>query len=109
MMCISHSGNFNYCSDAKKNIQKYYVELSNLPIDSMLGQLYAKRVITDREKKMIETIKLNDKKMAYLLDSIINPSLDNNVTVKLKGFLEAMKESDDPLLIDMTKKFGMYI
>ena len=105
MMSISHS---DYCSDAKEIIQKYYVGLTNLPTDSMLGQLYAKKVITDEEKEKIGTIQLNNKKMEYLLDSIIIPSLANNVTAKLKGFLEVMKESGDPVLIDMMKKFGMY-
>ena len=72
----------------------------------MLGQLYAKKVITDREKKIIESIKLMDKKMEYLLDSVIIPSLANNVTVKFKGFLEVMEENNDPILINMARKLG---
>ena len=104
MMYESH---LDYCSDAKKRIQNYYVELSNLPINSMLGLLYAKEVITLREKKLIETIQMDDKKMGYLLDDIIIPSLTINVTVKLERFLEVMKEIGDPVLIDMAKKLGM--
>ena len=99
----------DHFSDEKNNIQKYYVELTHLPINLMLGQLYAKGVITAREKQMIESIQMSNKKMEYLLDSIIIPSLLSNVTVKLKGFLEVMKESGDPVLLDMTKKLGMYI
>ena len=105
MMYESH---LDYCSDAKKRIQKYYVELSNLPINSILGQLYAKEVITHREKKKIETIQMDDKRIEYLLDDIIIPSLTNNVTVKLERFLKVMKEMGDPVLIDMAKKIGMY-
>ena len=70
----------------------------------MLRQLYAKKVITDREKEMIESIKLKDKKMEYLLDSVIIPSLANNVTEKFKGFVKVMEESDDPILMNMAKK-----
>ena len=74
----------------------------------MLSQLYAKKVITKRDKEMIETSRLRSDKMVYFLDSVIIPSLQNNVTVKLKGFLEAMKESGDPILIDMAEKLGTY-
>jgi len=47
--------------------------------------------------------------MEYLLDSVITPSLANNVAVKFKGFLEVMEESGDSIFIDMAKKLGMYI
>ena len=72
----------------------------------MLRQLYAKKVITDREKEMIESIKLKDKKMECLLDSVIIPSLANNVTEKFKGFVKVMEGSDDPILMNMAKKLG---
>ena len=75
----------------------------------MLIQLYAKKVITKRDKEMIETSRLQSDKMVYFLDSIIIPSLENNVAVKFKGFLEVMVESDDLLLIDMAKKLGAYV
>ena len=45
--------------------------------------------------------------MEYLLDNIIMPSLDANVTVKFQEFLEVMAESDDLALTDMAKKLGM--
>ena len=97
----------NYCSGIKKSIQEHYVELTNLPVDSMLRQLYAEQVITGREKEMIENIKLKHKKMEYLLDSVIIPSLANNVTEKFTGFTEVMEKSDDLILINMAKKLGM--
>ena len=75
----------------------------------MLNQLYAKDVITDRDKEMIETSRLRSDKMVYLLDSVIIPSLKNKVIVKFKGFLQVMVGSDDPLLIDMAEKLGVYV
>ena len=74
----------------------------------MLAKLYAKGVITQREKETIGTIPLKSAKMEYILDSVINPSLVNKVTVKFRGFLEVMEESGDPVLLDMAKKLGMY-
>lgn len=88
---------------------KNYVELTNLRIDSMLNHLYAKKVITEREKEMIETSRLKSDKMTYFIDNVIIPSLENNFTVKFKGFLEVMKGSDDLLVIDMAEKLGAYV
>ena len=59
------------------------------------------------EKKKIRNFSLNSKKMEYLLDDIIMPSLDANVTVKFQGFLEVMMKSDDSALTNMAKKLGM--
>jgi len=105
---ICYSVDFD-CSAAKKNIKSNYTELINLPIATILGNLYAKGVITLKEKLTIKTsnLPLNSDKMEYLLDSVITPSLANNVTVKFKGFLEVMEESGDPILLSMAKKFGM--
>lgn len=72
----------------------------------MLGHLYSKEVITEREKQTIETLDLKNKKMEYLLDSVITPSLDNNVSIKFKRFLAVMEESGDSILIDMAKKLS---
>ena len=84
-----------------------YHEITNLPIDSMLGKLLAKKVILEKEKEIIGTIPIKSDKMEYFLDNIINPSLANNVAEKFEGFLEVMEESGDPILIDMAKRVGM--
>ena len=73
----------------------------------MLGELFAKEVITLREKKIIQSLSLKNQKIEYLLDNIIIPSLDNNVARKFKGFLEVMEKSNDFILTEMSKKFGM--
>ena len=106
MMCFVYVVHFEYCSVAKENITKYYAQLTNIHVDSMLAQLYAKRVITEKEKEMIDTLHLKSKKMEYLLDSVIIPSLANKVPIKFEGFLEVMKKSDDQILIDMAIKLG---
>ena len=73
----------------------------------MLGKLFAKEVITPIEKETMEkTLPLRSKKIEYLLDGVITPSLANNVTVKFKGFLEVMEESGDSILINMANKLG---
>ena len=96
-----------FCADPKKIIQKNYDELTHLSVDSVLGKLFTKEVITLEQKKKIGTFPLNSDKMEYFLDNIIMPSLDANVTVKFQGFLEVMAKSDDSALTNMAKKLGM--
>ena len=95
------------CSTAKNNVIRMYHELTNLPMDSMLGKLLAKKVILEKEKEIIGSIPIKSDKMEYFIDNIINPSLANNVSEKFEGFLEVMEESGDPILIDMAKRVGM--
>ena len=97
------------CSAAKENIKKNYDNLTNLPIGSIVGKLYAKEVITFEEKERIDIKQIHRDKTMYLLDTAIIPSLSNGVSIKLKGFIEAMEESGDPIFTDMAKTLGMYI
>ena len=96
-----------YCFDAKKIIRDNYNELLHLPFDSLLSRLFVVKVITSRDKQMIETLPLNNQKMEHLLLNIIMPSLQNGITVKFKAFLEVMEESSNPSMIDMAKKLSM--
>ena len=86
-----------------EKVKANYNKLTNLPIESMIGKLYAKRVITLEEKERIDSKPIKRDKMMFLLDGVIIPSLLNNIGVKFKGFLEVMEESDDPVLTDMAK------
>ena len=104
-MCIFHIDNFD-CSTAKVNIQKNYYELTILPINSMLGKLYSKGIITLKEKQQIQANPVESDRMEYFLDNIIIPGLEVNVDMKFRGFLEVMKESGDSTLISMAAKLG---
>ena len=97
------------CSAAKENVQKNYGHLTNLPIGLIVGKLYAKGVILLEEKEIIDIKQIQRNKMMYLLDNVITPSLSNGISIKLKGFLEVMEESGDPIFTDMAKTLGMYI
>jgi len=108
LFMIFRSAKFD-CSAAKDNVKTNYNELTKLPIDSMLGKLYAKGVITLDEKQRMEVKPLQRNKMVYLLDNVITPSLGNDVSKKFKGFIEVMEESDDPILTDMANILGMYV
>ena len=86
-----------------------YDELTYLPINSMLGKLYSKEIITFKEKEMIESIPTQSKRMVYFLDEIIIRSLAVNVDVKFRRFIKVMMESGDPTLTTMAAKLIKYV
>ena len=92
-------------------LQQNYVELLNLPINSILNHLFAGKIITHQEKQKIKAIseELEDARMEYLLDKIIIPSLNNNLTIKFKGFLKVLEDSDDPVLMTAARNLGMQV
>ena len=74
----------------------------------MVDSLYAKEVITNDERRIIDD-KIGQKKMRYLIADIIIPSLRLNLCKKYKGFLEAMKESDNSDLRSTAERLGKLI
>ena len=71
----------------------------------MMSLLFSKRVITDNERKEIDT-KIGEVKMAYLILDIIIPSLNQTLSKKYKYFLQSMEESNDIDLKSTAEKFG---
>ena len=74
----------------------------------MMGSLYAKDVITDKEREIIDN-KIGEEKMMYLIVDIIIRSLRLDNCKKYKRFLEAMEQSDDTDLRSMAEKLGKLI
>ena len=99
---------FDYNSALAK-ITENYVKLTALPINDIIGELRAKKVITPKEKETIEeTITLQSRRMEHLLDKIIIPSLKNKVGIKFKAFLEVLEDYDDQMLNRMAVTLGKY-
>ena len=71
----------------------------------MMSSLFSKRVITDNERKEIDT-RIGDGKMTYLIVDIILPSLNQNFSKKYKYFLQSLEESDDIDLKSTAEKLG---
>ena len=91
------------CDAALKSIKRYYLEIINLPIDSMIALLYEKQVITHKEKTKIKAIMPPSDRMEYVLDNIIVPSLEVGVSVKFERFLEVIKIKDAKLERQLSK------
>ena len=107
MLSFSLFPDFN-CSATAGELKNQLGKLTKLKYNAMMGSLYAKYVITDREREIIDN-KINEDKMMYLIVDIIIPSLRLGYYKKYKKFLEAMEESDDPNLSSMAEKLGKLI
>ena len=70
--------------------------------------LMGKNVITDSERREIDT-KIGQEKMLYVIVDIVIPSLKSNFYKKYRGFLEAMEESYDIDLKSTAKILGELI
>ena len=93
---------------ASAKVTANYVELTELPINSILGALRAKEVILPWQKEEIEVISLERKRMEYLLDKIIIPSLNVQVSIKFEGLLEVMEQSEDVVFKRLAQKLGTH-
>ena len=96
------------CSGAQRRIKEAYTQLTNLNVTAMSGSLYARDVITLRQKKQINSIPIESDKMEYLLDEVIIPSLLAGRIEKFRLFLEVMEQSDDPVIKSVGKDLGMF-
>ena len=76
------------------------------PVNNLIPSLYANRVITDDDKKIMEIKPLEKDRVMYLLDEVLMRSLKSDYGKKYNGFLEVLQESDDPLAKELTKKLG---
>ena len=108
LCCHSHCfPDFN-CSATAGELKTQLGKLTKLKYNVMMGSLYAKDVITDNEREIIDS-KIGEEKMMYLILDIIIRSLRLDNCKKYKGFLEAMEESDDTDLRSMAEKLGELI
>ena len=57
----------------------------------------------------MEVLALQSKRMEYLLDDVITPSLRSEIGVKFKGLLEVMEQNEDVMFTSMAQKLGTYM
>lgn len=93
-----------FCITTAKKLRAKYDELSILLYPNISGKLYAKEVISAQEKQEIDHL-IGTKQMQRVLDNVI-VSLNSFNTVKYKGLLEAMEESEDILLKNKADELG---
>ena len=94
------------CTAAKRKMMAHYAEIVALPINLFLPRLLAKKVISFEQKESIEVEPIQKTRMLYFINCVIMPTLRSNIHTKFKGFLEALEESGDQVLISMAQKLG---
>ena len=97
-------------ADVVQKVTENYEDLTNLNTTEMLAGLFAKGVITLRQKDIISQTKpLEHEKMEYLLDQIIIPSLQAGVIQKFRLFLEVMETSEDVVTKTVAQRLGIFL
>ena len=100
------------CETAMRKIQEQYDILLKLPINSILGSLFSKNVITLNDKKLLETKPLESDRVTYVLDDVLLGSLSVNVMDKYINFVGVLKQrgedDDDVVLQKLAKDLGMH-
>lgn len=91
----------------EENIWRDFPTLRKLPYDKMKS-LLPKGIFTDHELSLIERYDHSRDKMTELL-SLVLASLQQRQTEKYKGFLKALKESDDVTLKKAATRLGGWI
>ena len=99
------------CEAAKLKIQENYDSLTKLPINSILGSLFSKNVITLEDKKFLQTKPLESDRVTYVLDDVLLRSLSINVMDKYISFIGVLKQrgedDDDIVLQKLATDLGM--
>jgi len=95
------------CSAAADYLRSQVDVLVHLDYDSMACSLYAKDVITNKERQKLNPM-LNNAKMMYLLVDIIIPSLKLKCCEKYKGFLQVMESSEDIVVRNIAERLGKF-
>ena len=92
---IDYSVNFEAALDYTR---KNYTSLIHLVIsEDVIQNLYQERVITLNQKKELQRTEV-EKRMEYLLDEVITPSIKAKTGQKYINLIKVMQSSDDTSL-----------
>ena len=91
-----------------ENLWKESPNLLTLSYEKMKDSLMDKGVIESDVGKLIDKLEHNNSKMNELLSLVMGSLKKNSRNEKYRGFLEAMKDSDDETLKETAKKLGRW-
>ena len=99
-----HTADHFDCAAMAKYLRGHLDSLSKLSYENIKHNLRAENVIVRQEYKKIGKM-IDTDQMAEVIDILIS-SLCSNVTTKFKGFLKALEESGDELLMKTAAELG---
>jgi len=107
-----HYISYTECEAAMEKIKVQYDMLTKLAINSILGLLFSKNVITLAEKQTMETKPLESDRVTYLLDNVLIRSLSVNVMDKYKNFVKVLRQKgeddNDTMMEKLANDLGMF-
>jgi len=92
-----------------KAFTKFYAKLTKaLPMDDLLDEFYANRLLPDDHKAKIESLRTRKEKAQYFLDEIIKRGLSIGYTKQFNEMINVMESSNDPVLKNLSKQIQEY-
>ena len=104
-MMLFTSGCHSTCHTAREAFTIQHDVLVNVPVNALLPNLIAKKVITYDEQEIMEAKPVQKERMRYLLD-VITRSLRCNDGSKYNGFIKVLEESKDSTVNQLTRTLG---
>jgi len=88
-----------------KAFTKYYAKLTEaLPMDDLLAELYANKLLPGDHKAKIESLNTRRQKAQYFLDEVIKPGLSIGYTGQFNKMIKVMESSDDRVVKHLAKQ-----
>ena len=84
--------------------KKFYVRLTEVPINDMIGELYANNLLPGDHKPKVESLSTQKEKAQHFLDEVIKPSLKIGYTIQFDIFIRIMESSDNGTLKHLAKE-----
>lgn len=93
---------------AKKALIKFYAKIIEaLPINDLLSDLHANKLLPDNHKAKVECLSTQREKAKYFLDEVIKPGLSVGYIEQFNKMIAVMKSSDDSTVKRLAKQIIM--
>ena len=93
---------------AKKALTKFYAKIIEvLPINDLLSDLHANKLLPDNHKAKVESLSTQREKAKYFLDEVIKPGLSVGYIEQFNKMIAVMKSSDDSTVKHLAKQIIM--
>ena len=90
---------------AKRAFEIFYGKLIEaLPINDLLSDLYASKLLRGKVKTKVESLSTQKEKAKYLLNEVIKPGLSVGNVEQFIKMITVMESSDDPVVKHMAKQ-----
>ena len=95
---------------AKRVFTEFYAKLTEtLPINDLVTELYANKLLTDYHKAQVHSLTTEKEKAQYFLDKVIKPGLNIGYTEQFNKMMSVLESSDDPVVKFLMKQIQEFV